>query len=213
MNIPELSLVVLVGVSGSGKSTFAARHFRPTEVISSDFCRGLVADDENDQSRDPPMRSTVLNFIAGLRLAAAPLHRGGRDQRAARGPEARSSHSPRNTTCLRSAIVFDVPEAICISERNTVTRPDRELRPARRPPPATSPAAEAHCSGPSNAKASGPCIVLRSPSRRSTRPADAPRDQDVDRPARADRGPFRRRSATSTGASPSSTELLHTSGI
>jgi len=48
--IPELSLVVLVGVSGSGKSTFARAQFKATEVISSDFCRGLVADDENDQS-------------------------------------------------------------------------------------------------------------------------------------------------------------------
>ena len=48
--VPELSLVVLVGVSGSGKSTFARARFKPTEVISSDFCRGLVADDENDQS-------------------------------------------------------------------------------------------------------------------------------------------------------------------
>ena len=61
--IPELSLVVLVGVTGSGKSTFARAHFRPTEVISSDFCRGLVADDENDQSATPG------------RLRGAALHR------------------------------------------------------------------------------------------------------------------------------------------
>ena len=44
---------MLIGVTGSGKSTFAAQHFKPTEVISSDFCRGLVADDENDQSATP----------------------------------------------------------------------------------------------------------------------------------------------------------------
>ena len=50
LTVPELSLVVLVGASGSGKSTFARTHFAPTEVLSSDFCRGLVADDENDQS-------------------------------------------------------------------------------------------------------------------------------------------------------------------
>ncbi|MEW5989417.1 MAG: AAA family ATPase, partial [Chloroflexota bacterium] len=49
MNIilPEFALVVLIGVSGSGKSTFARAHFRPTEVLSSDYCRGLVSDDEN----------------------------------------------------------------------------------------------------------------------------------------------------------------------
>ena len=50
LEIPELSLVVLVGASGSGKSTFARKHFLPTEVVSSDFCRGLVSDDENDQA-------------------------------------------------------------------------------------------------------------------------------------------------------------------
>ena len=48
--IPKLSLVVLIGPSGSGKSTFARRHFRATEVLSSDACRGMVSDNENDQS-------------------------------------------------------------------------------------------------------------------------------------------------------------------
>ena len=50
VTIPELSLVVLIGPSGSGKSTFARKHFKPTEVLSSDFCRGLVSDDENNQA-------------------------------------------------------------------------------------------------------------------------------------------------------------------
>ncbi|MDB6078143.1 MAG: metallophosphoesterase, partial [Akkermansiaceae bacterium] len=48
--LPELSMVLLIGVSGSGKSTFAHRHFKATEIISSDVCRGLVSDDENDQT-------------------------------------------------------------------------------------------------------------------------------------------------------------------
>src|SRR3954465_3632147 len=47
ISIPETSLVVLIGASGSGKSTFARRHFLPTEVVSSDACRGLVSDEEN----------------------------------------------------------------------------------------------------------------------------------------------------------------------
>lgn len=50
LEIPDFALVVLIGASGSGKSTFAARHFAPTEVISSDHCRALVIDDETDQS-------------------------------------------------------------------------------------------------------------------------------------------------------------------
>ena len=70
--IPELCLVVLVGVSGSGKSTFAARALRPFEVLSSDFCRGLVADDENDQAATKDAFD-VLHFIAGKRLAAGRL--------------------------------------------------------------------------------------------------------------------------------------------
>jgi predicted kinase len=47
--IPAGSLVVLIGVSGSGKSTFAARHFRPTQILSSDAFRAIVADDPADQ--------------------------------------------------------------------------------------------------------------------------------------------------------------------
>ena len=42
LTIPELSLLVLIGASGAGKSSFAKQHFKPTEVISSAFCRGLV---------------------------------------------------------------------------------------------------------------------------------------------------------------------------
>ena len=50
LTIPELALVVLIGPSGCGKSTFARKHFKPTEVLSSDYCRGLVSDDENNQA-------------------------------------------------------------------------------------------------------------------------------------------------------------------
>jgi protein phosphatase len=50
IEIPDFALVVLIGASGSGKSTFAAKHFLPTEIISPDYCRGLVSDDETDQA-------------------------------------------------------------------------------------------------------------------------------------------------------------------
>ena len=123
--IPEVSLVVLVGVSGSGKSTFAARHFRRTEVISSDFCRGLVSDDENDQSATKAAFE-VLHFIAAQRLDAQRLtvvdatnvERNARQDLLAL---ARRHHA------LAVAIVLDVPEAVC-AERNA-TRPERDFGP------------------------------------------------------------------------------------
>src|SRR2546425_8079048 len=55
--IPELSFVVLIGVSGSGKSTFARKHFKPTEILSSDYCRGLVSDDERSEEHTSELQS------------------------------------------------------------------------------------------------------------------------------------------------------------
>src|SRR5262249_42428168 len=69
VTIPELSLIVLIGPSGCGKSSFARTHFKPTEILSSDFCRGLVADDENDQSATADAFD-VLHYVARKRLAA-----------------------------------------------------------------------------------------------------------------------------------------------
>jgi len=70
--VPDLALLVLVGASGSGKSTFAARHFGRYETVSSDVCRGLVSNDETDQAATGPAFD-VLHFIAGKRLAAGHL--------------------------------------------------------------------------------------------------------------------------------------------
>ena len=72
IKIPELSLVTIIGASGSGKSTFAKTHFLPTEVISSDFCRGLVSDDENNQAASKDAFD-VLHYIAAKRLAEGKL--------------------------------------------------------------------------------------------------------------------------------------------
>ncbi|MER8457607.1 MULTISPECIES: polynucleotide kinase-phosphatase [unclassified Mesorhizobium] len=65
--IPDFALVVLIGSTGSGKSTFAARHFLPTEIISSDQCRALVSDDETDQDVSADAFDLVRE-IAGKRL-------------------------------------------------------------------------------------------------------------------------------------------------
>jgi len=121
LTIPELSLVVLVGVSGSGKSTFAARHFAATQVLSSDTCRGLVADDENDQAATPDAFD-VLHYIAGKRLAAGRLTVVDATNVQV---EARRSlvNLAKEYDVLPVAIVLDVPEELCL-ERNA-TRPDR----------------------------------------------------------------------------------------
>ena len=125
IRIPELALVALVGASGSGKSTFARAHFKQTEVISSDFCRGLVADDENDQAATKDAFE-VLYYIAGKRLAAGKLTVV--DATNVR-PEDRKRlvALAREYHVLASAIVFDLPERL-LHERNAI-RPDRDFGP------------------------------------------------------------------------------------
>ena len=125
LTFPELSLVVLIGASGSGKSTFARQHFLPTEVVSSDFCRALVSDDENNQGATNDAFA-VLHFIAAKRLAAGRLTvvDATNVQAEARKPLvelARAYH------CLPVAVVFDVPEKLC-QERNR-ERTDRDFGP------------------------------------------------------------------------------------
>ncbi|MDX3757076.1 polynucleotide kinase-phosphatase [Streptomyces sp. AK02-04a] len=125
--VTDLSLVVLIGASGSGKSTFARRHFKPTEVISSDFCRGLVADDENDQSASGDAFD-VLHYIAGKRLAA-----GRRTVVDATNVQQESRRQlidiARKHDVLPIAIVLEVPEEVC-AERNA-SRTDRAEMPRR----------------------------------------------------------------------------------
>lgn len=43
-------LVVLIGASGAGKSTWAQARFLPTQIVSTDRCRALVGDREEVQS-------------------------------------------------------------------------------------------------------------------------------------------------------------------
>jgi protein phosphatase len=121
--LPQLSLVVLVGASGAGKSTFARRHFKPTEILTSDSCRALVSDDENDQTATADAFA-VLHFIAGRRLARGMLTVV--DATNVR-PEARKPliEIAREHHVVPVAVVFDLPMSIL--EERTRTRTDRSL--------------------------------------------------------------------------------------
>jgi len=125
VRFPELSLVVLIGTSGSGKSTFARQHFLATEVISSDYCRGLVSDNENDQAATKAAFE-VLHFIVGKRLESARL--AVVDATNVRAEDRKPLiELARRHHMLPVALVFDLPEALC-HERNRA-RPDRDFGP------------------------------------------------------------------------------------
>jgi len=125
LTIPELSLVVLIGPSGSGKSTFARNHFKSTEILSSDFCRGLVSDNENDQAATNPAFE-VLHFIASKRLEGGKLTvvDATNVQPEARKPLVALA---RQYHVLPVAIVLNFPERLC-QDRNK-SRPDRDFGP------------------------------------------------------------------------------------
>ncbi|MBM9467049.1 polynucleotide kinase-phosphatase [Nakamurella sp. YIM 132084] len=121
--VPELSLVCLIGASGSGKSTFARTHFGRYEVLSSDVCRGLVSDDEHDQAATPAAFE-VLSFIAGKRLDAGRLTV---IDATNVQPDARRQlvRLARDHDVLPVAVVLDLPERVCLDR--TATRADRNV--------------------------------------------------------------------------------------
>ena len=125
LDVPALSLVVLIGATGSGKSSFARAHFAPSEVLSSDACRAMVSDDENDQSATGDAFD-VLNFIAGKRLERGRLTVVDATNVQ---PEARRQlvALAREHDVLPVAIVLDLPEQVC-RERNAA-RADRQFGP------------------------------------------------------------------------------------
>jgi protein phosphatase len=123
IELPDFCLVTLIGGSSSGKSTFAAKHFKSTEVLSSDFFRGLVADDERAQDASSDAFD-ALYYIARKRLESMRLtvidatNVQASDRR-------RAIELAREQNCHPVAVVFNMPERIC-RERNAL-RPDRQL--------------------------------------------------------------------------------------
>ncbi len=123
--IPEFALVVLMGPTGSGKSSFAKKHFLETEIVSSDHCRALVGDDETDQAATSDAFD-LLRFTAGIRLKRRKLTvidatSVKREDRADLVKLARQHHA------LPVALVFDIDPKVC-HERNA-GRVNREFGP------------------------------------------------------------------------------------
>ena len=125
LSIPDLSLVVLIGVSSAGKSTFAREHFLSTEVLSADFFRGVVADDENSlEATDDAF--AALHFVAARRLARGLLTVVDATNVQ---PEARKPlvELAKRYHAQPVAIVFDLPQTLC--EERAAVRTDRDLPP------------------------------------------------------------------------------------
>ncbi len=123
LTVPALSLVVLVGISGSGKTTFARSRFAATEVLSSDAFRAMVGDDENDQSVTAEAFD-ALHYVAAKRLAAGRLTV---IDATNVQPEARRSliGLARDHDVLPVAIVLDLPLRLCA--RRNEDRADRDF--------------------------------------------------------------------------------------
>jgi protein phosphatase len=125
IELPSPSLVLLIGASGSGKSTFAARHFLPTEVVSSDHCRGLVCDDSNNQEATTDAFALLHHLLEirlrRRRLTVVDATNVNPADRAKLVALARRFH------ILPAAVIFDIPEQIC-QQRNSA-RPDRQFGP------------------------------------------------------------------------------------
>jgi protein phosphatase len=125
LKIPELSLVVLIGASGSGKSSFAKKHFLPGEILSSDFFRGLISNDETslEATKDA---FDALHHVLKIRLKRGLLTviDATNVQREARQPLldiAKEFH------VFAAAIVLNMPDELCL-ERNK-SRSDRQFGP------------------------------------------------------------------------------------
>ena len=121
--VPSSALVALIGPAGAGKTTFAAAHFRPSEVLSSDQARLLVSDDEGDQSASAAAFA-VLYFIAARRARRGRLTVV--DATNVRPPDRRrvlwlGERYQRPTV----AVVFALPLELCIAR--DLARPGRQV--------------------------------------------------------------------------------------
>ena len=125
IRIPKTALVLLVGVSGSGKSSFATKHFAQYEIVSSDACRGIVSNDENNQAASNDAFE-LFYYIISMRLKKGLLTVADATNIQ---PDARKKliSIARSFHVLPVAIVFDMPQELC--ETRNQQRTDRNVPP------------------------------------------------------------------------------------
>jgi predicted kinase len=120
IKIPRRSLLVLCGPAGSGKSTFAAQRFPATTIVSSDNCRAMICDDENNQKVN---RDTfeLFHLIIQKRLS---LGRFTVADSTALQPDARLKlrDVSRRFGYLGCLLIFDIPPDICLERNKTRLR-------------------------------------------------------------------------------------------
>ncbi|VTU00324.1 metallophosphoesterase : Metallophosphoesterase OS=Myxococcus fulvus (strain ATCC BAA-855 / HW-1) GN=LILAB_12425 PE=4 SV=1: AAA_33: Metallophos [Gemmataceae bacterium] len=126
VHVPEFALVMLVGPSGSGKSSFARKHFKGTEVLSSDFFRGMLSDDESNQAVSGHAFE-VLHLVCEKRLAAGrfTVIDATNVRAEARKPLVELA---RKYHAQLVALVFDFPPEVCHA-RNQLRAAERSFGP------------------------------------------------------------------------------------
>ena len=113
-----MRIVVLVGLPGSGKSTYLDRLGAP--ALSSDWIRGLLADDETDQTIHDRVFQTVRYLLRQRLEIGRPMTYIDATNLT---PEDRRPYIEmgRSHGCEVEAVFFDVPLAVC-RERNAQRR-------------------------------------------------------------------------------------------
>ena len=115
ITIPRRTLLVLCGPAGSGKSTFAAQRFASTTIVSSDHCRAMICDDENNQQVN---RDTfeLFHLIIQKRLSLGRFTVA--DSTALQADARRKLRGiSRHYGYFGCLLIFNIPPEICL-ERN-----------------------------------------------------------------------------------------------
>ena len=126
--IPRNTLVMLCGPAGCGKSTFAANHFLPTQIVSSDDCRAMVCDDPTNQSVSGHAFDLMYFIIEKrLRLGRLTVADATNLKREDRKPVIKIA---RSFGFNSAALVFNIPLELCLARNRARTRvvPEDALR-------------------------------------------------------------------------------------